>query len=183
MVRASDLSQTEPIMSTAAPLRDGGQPLFSLDGIDRSATHADGPAIERIIPHRGQMRLLDRVIWIAEDAQRAMGMRQVRETEFWVPGHFPNRPMFPGVLMVESGAQLAAYQWNIQKPTPEIAAFLRIEDCAFRRSVEPGEDLLLLCEVVKAGKRRFITNVQGIVEDRIAFEARISGMSLGEMTM
>jgi len=179
-MKASEIKGAVQLGEPTPVIREGTQPLFSLEEIDLTATYAGADAIERIIPHRGQMRLLDRVIWIAPDAKRAVGVREVRDTEFWVPGHFPGKPMFPGVLMVESGAQLAVYQWNFHKPIPELAAFLRIENCAFRRSVDPGQDLILLCEVIKQGKRRFITDLQGIVDDQVAFEARISGMSLGE---
>ncbi len=178
--RATDLSDTSPQPAVEAETKGV---LFDLGDIDLSATFADGPAIERVIPHRGAMRLLDRVVWVADDFRSAVGVREVRDDEFWVPGHFPQLAMFPGVLMVESGAQLAAFVWNKQQPEPKLAAFLRIDRCVFRRSVTPGEDLMLLCVEVKKSKRRFVTDVQGLVEGDIAFEAQITGFALDAMEM
>lgn len=156
--------------------------LFDLSAIDLSRPHADREGIERINPHRHEMVLLDEVLWVSDDRRRCVGRRVCREDEFWVRGHFPQRAMFPGVLMVEAGAQLSAYLWNIQQDEPKLAAFLRIQDCAFRRSVGPGDALLLLCQEVKNGRRRFVTDVQGIVggpeHGEVAFEAQISGMAL-----
>ncbi len=176
-----ELTKSIPQPVVAAGTGDSDRSLFDLAGIDLNSTFADGEGIERIIPHRGDMRLLDRVIWVSDDHQFAVGVREVRGDEFWVAGHFPQKPLYPGVLMVESGAQLAAYLWNKQKPEPTMAAFLRIDRCAFRRGVVPGEDLLLLCREIKQGNRRFVTQLQGMVGDEIAFEAQITGMSLGPM--
>lgn len=175
------LTESMPQPVVAANTGDAERALFDLAGIDLTSTFADGEGIERVIPHRGDMRLLDRVIWMSDNHQLAVGVREVRSGEFWESGHFPQKPMFPGVLMVESGAQLAAYVWNKQKPEPQIAAFLRIDRCAFRRGVVPGEDLLLLCREIKMGKRRFVTQLQGMVGDEVAFEAQITGMSMGPM--
>ncbi len=59
-----------------------------------------------------------------------------------------------------------------------IAAFLRIENCAFRSMVAPGDDLFILMQDVKFQRRRFIVDVQGVVGTRIAFDCRITGMSM-----
>ncbi|MEO0716682.1 MAG: hypothetical protein AAFY58_06815, partial [Planctomycetota bacterium] len=66
---------------------------------------------------------------------------------------------------------------------PTLAAFLRIEDCAFRNAVKPGNEVLFLCKVIKASKRRFVSRIQGLVDDRIAFEATITGMSVPDDTL
>lgn len=154
--------------------------LFDIDGIDLSRYALDRTALERFIPHRGVMMLLDGVVWESEDHTRAIGVKHVRDDEFWVPGHFPEKAMFPGVLMVETAAQLACYLYNVRKPYPVLAAFLRIEDAVFRNSVVPGDSLYILCSEIKWSNRRFISEAQGIVGDRIAFEAKISGLSLGD---
>ncbi len=158
---------------------DRHRPLFDLTGIDLSARVADRAAIEVVNPHRFEMALLDAIVHMSPDGKRAIGLYEVRGDQFWVRGHFPNRPMLPGVLMVEAGAQVACYLWNSLRDKPTDAAFLRIEDAVFRRSVHPGEDLFILCQEVKNGRRRFVSDVQGIVGGEIAFESRITGMAFG----
>lgn len=154
--------------------------LFDLEGIDLGQRLLDREALQGWIPHRGAMQLLDSVVWVNDDKNCAVGHRRVQPDEFWVPGHFPSRAMFPGVLMVETGAQLALYLFNLRMGSPQLPAFLRIDECSFRHHVEPGDDFYVLCREVKIGKRRFVTDIQGVVHSHIAFEARIAGMSLGE---
>ena len=84
----------------------------------------------------------------------------------------------PGVLQIECGAQLACYLFNSRRQEPVVAAFLRIQDAAFRNKVSPGDTLYILCKDVKFGRRQFTCAVQGVVEDRVAFEATISGMAM-----
>ncbi|HZW10095.1 MAG TPA: hypothetical protein VFF69_09335 [Phycisphaerales bacterium] len=154
--------------------------LFELEGIDLSQRLLDREALQAWIPHRGAMQLLDSIVWVHPEKNRAIGHRLVKDDEFWVPGHFPSRAMFPGVLMVETGAQLALYLFNVRTGCSQLPAFLRIEHCAFRHHVEPGDDFYVLCQEIKIGRRRFVTDIQGLVGSKVAFEARIAGMSLGE---
>ena len=158
--------------------------LVDLGAIDLSATVADRDEIGRLNPHRHEMALLDRVVWVSEDLTASVGVHRAEPDAFWVRGHFPEKALMPGVLQVEAGAQLACYQWNIRQDRPKVAAFLRIDDCAFRRSVEPGQALFLLSKEVKYGRRRFVTELQGVLrpgeaDEEVAFEARITGMAIG----
>lgn len=166
-----------------SPSRDGNghgakPTLFDLGGIDLSARLISRQQLERWNPHRGDMAMLDWVVWHSHDFKRGVGLKQIRSDEFWVPGHFPGKPMFPGVLMIETGAQLASFLYNVRFPEPKIAAFIKMEEASFRAPVMPGNDLIILCEEVKFTPRRFSSDIQGLVDGKVAFDARITGMAL-----
>lgn len=166
--------------------------LFGLAEIPDSGLKYDKSEIERVIPHRGHMSLLDGIVWEADNFTRGIAMINARHDAFWVPGHFPGRAIMPGVLMVEAGAQLACYMYNRRRPEPKVVAFLRIENAVFRAMVKPGDLLLVLCQEVKFSPRRFICDIQGVIvptlasgqaasfrtADKVAFDARISGMRI-----
>jgi len=157
--------------------------LFPLSDIDLSGEHSDRGMIESLNPHRHEMALLDRVVWLSPDRTLAVGLHRADPKGFWVRGHFPGRPLLPGVLMVEAAAQLCCYQWNSGKPEPKMAVFTRIDETVFRRSVVPGDELFILCQELKNGRRRFVSRVQGVLrpgtaEQEIAFEAKLAGVAL-----
>lgn len=175
-MQARPLESVAPVIDTDP--RDGKSLLIDLSKIDLSACARDKASLQLKIPHRGLMMLLDRLVWEKPDFTEAVAVKHVREDEFWVPGHFPGRPMMPGVLMIEAGAQLACYLFIVRQPEVKLAAFLRIENACFRSMVKPGDDLHLLCKEIKLGRRRFISDIQGVVGGRIAFDARVIGMQL-----
>lgn len=165
---------------TAAPERQGRAPFVELSTLDLHNVLAGPDEIAKINPHRHEMALLDAVIWISDDHKLGVGRHEASLDAFWVRGHFPQRATMPGVLMVEAGAQLSLYLWNIQQPTPRLAAFLRITEATFRRAVVPGETLYLVAREIKTGRRRFVTEIQGLVDGELAFEATIGGMAMEE---
>ena len=166
--------------SIAAAERAGRAPFVDLSTIDLSAVRAGPEEVARVNPHRHEMALLDTVIWISDDHKLTVGRHEATPDAFWVRGHFPQRATMPGVLMVEAAAQLSLYLWNIQQPTPRIAVFLRITEATFRRAVVPGDMLYLLCRECKMGRRRFVSDLQGVVNGELAFEATIGGMAMEE---
>ncbi len=156
--------------------------LIDLSTIDLTKTMYTREDIAKYNPHRGNMAMIDSIVWETPDHKKGIALKKVRHDEFWVAGHFPDKAIMPGVLMVEAGAQLACFLYNIRRPDPKIVAFTRIDNASFRSMVVPGDDLILICSEVKFGRRRFISDVQGIVGNRLAFDVRITGMSLDAAT-
>jgi 3-hydroxyacyl-[acyl-carrier-protein] dehydratase len=103
--------------------------------------------IETIIPHREPFILLDRVLEL-DPGRRVVAEYTVRADAWWFAGHFPGRPVMPGVLIVEAMAQTGAIAVLVEEENRgRIAFFAGIDDCRFKRIVEPGDVLTLTCEI------------------------------------
>lgn len=100
-------------------------------------------AIERIIPHRYPMLLVDRMVEL-EDGARGVGLKNVTANEWFFEGHFPGNRVMPGVLIVEALAQVAAVTLlRDVDQAGKIPMFGGIEKMRFRRPVTPGDQLRL----------------------------------------
>lgn len=152
--------------------------LFELDGLDLDTVQYDTPAVEAVLPHRGHMRQLDEVVWMSPDMMQALGRKFVTDDEFWVDGHIPGRPLFPGVLMIETAAQLASFVSLHRLGDGRFFGFLGAENVRFRGQVVPGDVMLFLVNEVKFSRRRFVCDCQGIVDGKIVFEATLTGAAI-----
>lgn len=152
--------------------------LFDISGVDLTRVIHDTAAIEAVNPHRGPMRLLDGIIYQSADKVDTLAYHDVRPDEFWVDGHIPGRPLMPGVLMVETAAQLASFVTLTISPGIQFMGFVGIDDVKFRGQVVPGQRLLILCKAQKVTRRRSICATQGVVDDNLVFEATITGMPI-----
>ena len=106
-------------------------------------------AIESIIPHRPPFLLVDEILEL-EPGRRVRGRLTVPADGWWFPGHFPERPVMPGVLTIEAIAQCGAVAVLADEANRgKIPFFAGIDDCRFKRVVEPGDVLDLECEFVR----------------------------------
>ena len=128
------------------------------------------------LPHRYPILLVDRVLEI-EAGRRIKALKNVSINEPYFTGHFPHRPVMPGVLMLEALAQAAALlsfaDGGLQTNKNSVIYFVGIDGARFKRVVEPGDQLILEVEVdrIKAGIHKF--NARATVAGELACEAQL----------
>ncbi len=105
--------------------------------------------IESIIPHRHPFLLVDEILEL-DPGRKVAGRLTVPADGWWFPGHFPGRPVMPGVLTIEAIAQCGAVAvLSATDNAGKIPFFAGIDECRFKRVVEPGDVLDLECEFVR----------------------------------
>jgi 3-hydroxyacyl-[acyl-carrier-protein] dehydratase len=157
--------------------------LVDLSGIDLTRVAIPIEEIRQVNPQRYEMEQLSGVITYRPDLGYIVGYRDVRADEFWVRGHIPGRPLFPGVLMIEAAAQLSSFYFKmfVGKDDPRFVGFGGVTDVKFRRTVEPGERLIIIAVARELKSRRAVFACQEVVGDRLAFEGIIIGMPVGDV--
>ena len=131
------------VPGAAASRREGADYTRSVE----TGTPLGRAEIEEILPHRDPFLLIDEVLELVP-GKRAVARKLVRPDEWYLAGHFPGRPVMPGVLIVEAMAQTGAVAVLSQEENRgRIAYFAGIDDCRFKRVVEPGDELQLTCEL------------------------------------
>jgi len=152
--------------------------LLNLEEFDLDTMQVNKEGIRRVNPQRFEMEQLDGIVAIDTDAGYAIGFRDIKADEFWVRGHIPGRPLFPGVLMIEAAAQLSAYHYKVAMQSDEdrFVGFGGVDAVKFRRSITPPAKLYILARCVEMKTRRAIFDTQGVSDGKMVFEARITGM-------
>ena len=146
----------------------------SLLGRDKSAM--DIRQIQRILPHRFPMLLVDRVLEIQGDV-RAIGVKNVTNNDIFFQGHYPGSPIMPGVLIVEALAQLGGILLSQKlEHTGKLAVLLSMDKVKMRNPVVPGDQLLLEAVAVRVKSRTGHIRCKAYVADKVAAEAEIKFM-------
>jgi len=133
-------------------------------------------AVQRILPHRYPMLLVDRVIEMDGD-RRAVGVKNVTINEPFFQGHYPRQPIMPGVLIIEAMAQLGGLLLSRKlEHTGKVAVLLSLDKAKFRRPVLPGDQLILEAQAVRVKSRSGEVLCQARVGGELAAEAYIRFM-------
>lgn len=129
------------------------------------------------LPHRYPFLMVDRVLEI-EKGKRIRAVKNVSINEPFFIGHFPNRPVMPGVLMLEALAQAAAIlAFDAMDAEPDektVYYFAGIEGARFKRPVEPGDQLILEVEMGRSKAGIFKFQTRALVGEEVAVEAGIT---------
>jgi beta-hydroxyacyl-ACP dehydratase FabZ len=132
------------------------------------------------IPHRYPLLLVDRIVEIHGDA-KIVGIKNVSINENFFQGHFPNRPVMPGVLICEAMAQVGAiFAHNARGGRDDNKVFMLtgLDNVKFKRPVEPGDQLRMELTIVK--RRGSFWKMQGVatVDQKLVAQAEISAMEV-----
>ncbi len=135
----------------------------------------DSNALLKILPHRYPFILVDKIIEFKLD-ERIVGVKNVTLNDWYFQGHFPGRPIMPGVLICEAMAQAGGVLLlnGLENPEGKLAMFTSINNCKFRKPVLPGDQLLLEVTIQSRRAKIAIMKARAFVNDELAAEADFS---------
>jgi 3-hydroxyacyl-[acyl-carrier-protein] dehydratase len=129
--------------------------------------------IKEILPHRYPFLLIDKIIEFIPE-KKAVGVKNVTNTEFFFQGHFPERPVMPGVLIIESMAQVGGIiimKMNVSND--KLAVLVGTDNVRFRNVVKPGDQMIITSELIylKSKLGKVISKVE--VDNKLVAEGEI----------
>lgn len=140
------------------------------------AVEADWQELLELLPHRYPFILVDRIIDLDTEAKTAIGLKNVTFNEPFFQGHFPEKPIMPGVLILEAMAQTSGVMAAKSIPgyqKGDMVYFLGIDKARFRRAVRPGDQLLMHITTLRAGTKIWKIEGKAMVGDELAASAEM----------
>lgn len=130
--------------------------------------------IKKIIPHRDPFLFIDEITELVP-LKHGTGIKHITENEYYFKGHFPGKPVMPGVIIIESLAQVGAVIL-LSDPSYQgkLVLFAGIKQAKFRKSVVPGDELVLKCELTKIRQTYGLGVAKAFVNDQLVCETEIS---------
>ena len=129
--------------------------------------------IKEYLPHRYPLLLVDRVLDV-EVGKRITAIKNVTVNEEFFNGHFPHKPVMPGVLMIEALAQTAAIlsfmTMNVKPDENSVVYFVGIDNARFKRPVEPGDQLVMEVEILRQARGIWKYKATASVDGKVAVE-------------
>lgn len=136
--------------------------------------------ILQFLPHRYPFLLIDRVLDINLEEKSLVAIKNVTMNENFFNGHFPGRPVMPGVLILEAMAQagaVLAYKVRNNNPDETLYYFAGIDNARFRRIVEPGDQLRIHVKALRAGQKVWVLEGNAYVGDDLVCSAEFMSAS------
>ncbi|MFZ4772412.1 MAG: 3-hydroxyacyl-ACP dehydratase FabZ [Chlamydiia bacterium] len=136
-------------------------------------TQIDIDEIKRILPHTYPFLLVDRILDIDLEKNRIIGQKNVTINEHFFSGHFPTKPIMPGVLIIESMAQVGGILMH-KKGIQGLKVLMSVYEARFRRPVTPGDVLIIDVQATFLSQRGGKCEAVAYVNDEIVVNAGIS---------
>jgi UDP-3-O-[3-hydroxymyristoyl] N-acetylglucosamine deacetylase/3-hydroxyacyl-[acyl-carrier-protein] dehydratase len=150
---------------------------YSLGGIasvgysPKEGEELDTEMIMRILPHRDPFLFVDRIVSL-DKGKRAVGVKNVTINDYFFKGHFPGKPVMPGVLIVEAMAQVGGVMMLApEENRGKLAFFMAIDNVKFRKTVIPGDQLVLEVEAVRIKSKTGQVHGKALVDGKVVAEA------------
>jgi 3-hydroxyacyl-[acyl-carrier-protein] dehydratase len=174
------VAATVPLVTDKVRFVADREILVDLSQVDFDHPIATLDEIRRYNPQRFEMEQLTAVVHVDESNYACVGYKDVTNHEFWVRGHMPDLPLMPGVVMLESIAQLCSFvTQRYDLLGCEMVGFGGLEEVRFRDPVLPGDRLIVMCKLDKVRRgRMIICKFQGVVKDRIVVEGTLKGIPI-----
>ncbi len=138
----------------------------------------DVTEIRKLIPHRYPFLLVDRIVELEPD-RRVVGIKNVSINEGFFQGHFPDKPVMPGVLICEAIAQVSAVLAKCSgQEADRVLVLTGLDRVRFKQTVEPGDQLRIEVEVSRRRKHYWRLAGHVTVDGRQVAEAELSGMEM-----
>lgn len=153
-------------------------PFFDISSLDLNRVVITREEVYGILPQRFEFESIDGVLHLDLESGTMVAFRDVRADDWWCRGHLPGRPIFPGILMVETAAQMAAFFYAKTRITDKFLAFGGIDDVKFRGAVLPPARLILVGRALEVRPRRTVCEIHAFVDGKMVFEGKITGMPI-----
>ena len=161
-------------------------PILDLSIIDRTQVVVDRAELDKYLAQRGTFSVIDHLVHADKENAIMVGVKAIREDDWWAADHIPGRPMFPGALMIETAAQIASYDYSKNRILSEddnrFVGFGGVEKCRFRGVVAPPSNLYLCVKLERSSSRMFRYQAEGYIERdgelqaKRVFEATVLGV-------
>lgn len=152
--------------------------IVDISKYDLNKVALDKNTIKSIMPQRFEFEQLDAITYYDANEGIIIGKRALLHNEFWVKGHIPGNPIFPGVMILEALAQIACllYKLVVSEVKDKFVVFAGIDNVKFRGFAKPGDNLILTARKILLSPRACKAHTQAIINSNVITEADVFGV-------